>query len=87
MKELVVGGLYEYIHDLNDSELCWVYHEDNEEVNDEKGQVLTYPKIEKYVVLDVKKSDNRLFSVKVLSSAGTIGRLYLNPTDWKRLDE
>mgnify|MGYP003335175019 CR=1 FL=1 len=76
----VVGGLYEYIHETED---YWVYRKEN--VFDE--QVITYPKKEKYVVLDIEKFNDRLFSVKVLSSAGTIGRLFLDPTDWKRLDE
>ena len=84
MKQLVIGGLYEYI--AADHSRWWIYHNDDEKYVDE-DQVRTYPKVEKYVFLDVKKSDNRLFSVKVLSSAGTIGRLYINPDDWKKLDQ
>ena len=87
MKQLVVGGLYEYIAEeyYKDSQLWWTYHNDDDTYPDE--QVRTYAKIEKYVVLDVKKFKDRLFSVKVLSSAGTVGRLYINPDDWKRLDQ
>ena len=87
MKEFVVGGLYEYIRkdNLDKSELRWVYHDDNEHVTVE-DQFYTYPKTETYVVLDVKRSSyHTLLSVKVLSSAGTIGRLHINPSDWKRL--
>ena len=87
VQDLVVGGLYEYIRKLDKSELCWAYHDENENVGI-GDQVLTYPKAEIYVVLEVKT--NGLFgfhSVKVLSSAGTVGRLHMCPDDWKRLDQ
>ena len=88
MKELIVGGLYEYIAGeyYKDSELWCIYHNDDDTYPD-GDQVKTFLKVEKYVVLDVKKFKNRLFSVKVLSSAGTVGRLYINPDDWKKLDQ
>lgn len=86
MEQFVVGGLYEYIRECH--EKAWAYHNDLEIIDNEE-EVITNPNIEKYVVLDVRKSVEfpRLLSVKVLSSAGTIGRLYLSLNDCRRLDQ
>ena len=82
--KFVIGGLYEWVHTNESIELCWAYH--NESFNQTSRNA--YPLLEKYVVLNVKNCESEqtnLVSVKVLSTSGVVGRLYMHCKDWKQI--
>lgn len=89
--EFTIGALYEY--NLKDASITsWQYHftlptDDYLSIPINNDPVYTNPTAETYLVLEVSENiyNSWGYSVKVLSSSGIVGRLYMRIKDWTKL--